>query len=324
MKATGILARGRRRGVIMATLCLAVAGLVAGCGVGALPLPTEVATAGSPPSDRGLMVLDRSFPSAETTGVPDGTQLSDYTGPCLIQTDGTVIDARIVNCELRVFAHDVVIKNSLVNGSVYTDSTAGEGSFTITDSKVDAGQGKGTGIGDVDFTATRVEVVGGTRSINCYRDCTVQDSYVHGQFHDTAGEAHESGIRVNTSSTLLHNSIACDAPDFPPDGGCSASITGYPDFDPVQNVTIDGNLIRSGPAGYCAYGGSTAGKQFSGKTTNIRFKNNIWERGTQMGEGDRGFVCGRWGPITSFDSAAPGNVWENNLYDDGSVVEPAN
>ncbi len=271
-----------------------------------------------------MVVLGRSFPSEKTTGVPPGTALTDYAGPCLIQQPGTIIEAVTVRCELRIFAHDVVIRNSLIIGAVYTDSIAREGSFTITDSKIDAGQGVGTGIGDVDFTATRVEVVGGTRSINCYRNCTVTDSYVHGQFHDTSGQAHESGIRMNTGSTLVHNTIACDAPDFPPDGGCSASITGYPDFDPVERVTIDNNLIRSGPAGYCAYGGSTSGKPFSGRTNNVRFTNNVWERGTEMGEGNRGYVCGRWGPITSFDTTAPGNAWEGNLFDDGTPVAPAN
>jgi len=229
-----------------------------------------------------------------------------------------------VNCFLRILAKGVVIKNSAINGGVYADYNDNVGSFTITDSRVFAGNGPGTGIGDAYFTATRVEVTGGTRSINCYANCTVRDSYVHGQFHDTSGVHHESGIRVNTNSTLIGNTIACDAPDFPPDAGCSAAITGYPDFDPVQNNVIEGNLIRAGSGGYCAYGGSTAGKPYSGQTRDIRFTNNVWERGTDMGAGGRGYVCGYWGPITSFDINAPGNAWTNNRWDDGTAVAPAN
>jgi len=235
-----------------------------------------------------------------------------------------VIDSKIVNCQLRILAKGVVIKNSRINGGIYADLTYMPGSFTITDSEVAMGNGVGTGIGDGNFTATRVEVTGGTRSINCYRDCTVQDSYVHGQWNDTSGVNHESGIRFNTNSNLIHNTIACDANDYPPDAGCSAAITGYPDFDPVEKVTIDNNLIVAGSGGYCAYGGSTSGKPYSGRTNTIRYTNNVWQRGTQMGAGNRGYVCGYWGPITSFDSNAPGNVWTNNLWDDGTTVQPAN
>lgn len=264
------------------------------------------------------------WPGPKNTGVPAGVTLSPYTGPCTIQTAGVVIDSKRVRCYLRILAKNVVIKNSRIDGGVYADYNDDVGSFTITDSEVDVGDGEGTGIGDAYFTATRVHVTGGTRSINCYADCTVKDSYVHGQFHDESGVHHESGIRVNTNSTLIGNSIACDAPDFPPDAGCSAAITGYPDFDPVRGNTIDGNLIVAGSGGYCAYGGSTGGKPYSGQTRDIRFMNNVWQRGTQMGDGNRGYVCGFWGPITSFDSNAPGAVWMNNQWDDGTKVDPAN
>ena len=282
------------------------------------PQPTAAPPAPTPPSNSGgIVVLGRSFPNADTTGVPAGTPLSTYTGPCTIQTAGYVIDAKQVDCSLRILAKDVVIKNSKINGSIYADYNDNVGSFTITDSEVDAGDGPWTGIGDAFFTATRVEVTGGTRSINCYANCTVQDSYVHGQLHDTTGVHHESGIRINTNSALIHNTIACDAPNFPPDAGCSAAITGYPDFDPVRDNTVDGNLIIAGSGGYCSYGGSTAGKPFSGQTANIRFTNNVYQKGSPG-------QCGYWGAITSFDTRAPGNAWSNNLYDDGTPVPPAN
>lgn len=292
-----------------------------------VPTPTPKPTttpAPTPPTTGGFTVLGRSFPSSATTGVPDGTTLTRYTGPCTIQTAGTVIDGKEVNCFLRILARDVVIKNSVINGGVYADYNENKGSFTITDSEVRAGNGPGTGIGDAYFTATRVEVTGGTRSINCYANCTVRDSYVHAQWNDTSGVNHESGIRFNTNSTLIGNTIACDANDYPPDAGCSAAITGYPDFDPVQNVTVDGNLIVAGSGGYCTYGGSTTGKPYSGQTKNVKFTNNVYQRGTEMGDGGRGYVCGFWGPITSFDSNAPGAAWTNNLWDDGTPVRSAN
>lgn len=289
------------------------------------PTPTPTPTTPSTPAQTGgITALGQSFPSPATTGVPAGTALTPYTGPCTIQTPNVVIDAKVVDCSLRILAKGVVITRSQINGSVYADYTDNVGSFTITDSLVDAGNAAGTGIGDAYFTATRVHVTGGSRSINCYADCTVQDSYVAGQYTDTTGVNHESGIRFNTNSRLIHNTIGCTAPDVAPDAGCSAAITGYPDFDPVQNDVIQNNLILAGSGGYCAYGGSTSGKPYSGQTKNITYKDNIWQRGTDMGDGGRGYVCGWWGPITSFDSNAPGAVWSNNRYDDGTTVAAAN
>lgn len=288
---------------------------------------TPPTTTTTPPPSGGTVVLGRSFPNADTTGVPAGTVLTPYTGPCLIDTPDVVIDSKTVsNCdEIRVFARGLIIRNSVINGHIYVDYNANVGSFTITDSEVHASPDwPDTGIGDAFFTATRVEVTGGSRSINCYAQCTVQDSYVHGQMSDPSGSNHESGIRVNTNSHLIHNTITCDAPNFDPDAGCSAAITGYPDFDPVTGNVIQNNLIdASTGAGYCAYGGSTGGKPYSGQTKNVTFADNIWRRGTRPGQ-DGSFQCGYWGPITSFDVNAPGNVWSNNLFDDGSIVQPAN
>jgi hypothetical protein len=284
--------------------------------------PTSAPTAPSaPPSTSGgVVVLGRTFPSAATTGVPQGTTLSTYTGPCSIQTNNVVIDAKIINCDLRVLAQGVIITRSIINGTIYSDPDYFNGSFTLTDSEVKMKPATGTGIGDVNFVVTRVEVTGGSRSINCAANCTVQDSYLHGQYTDQRGIDHESAVRMGSNSVIRHNYITCDATPVPPDAGCSAGITGYGDFAIVQQNTIDNNVIDGGPygsMGYCAYGGSTTGKPYSAGVNNIKFTNNIFRRGPNG-------KCGIWGPITSFDSNAPGNVWTNNLWDDGATVPPAN
>ena len=123
--------------------------------------------------------------------------------------------------------------------------------------------------------------------------------------------------RMGSNGVIRGNTIACDAPDVPPDAGCSAAISGYGDFAVVQNMLVDGNLIIAGSGGYCAYGGSTPGKPYSNGTNNIRYTNNVWQSGSN-GKG-----C-YYGPITSFDVNAPGNVWSNNKFDNGTAVQAAN
>ncbi|MEU6138165.1 DUF4082 domain-containing protein [Nocardioides sp. NPDC047086] len=255
------------------------------------------------------------FPSSATTGVPAGVRLTPYTGPCNITTAGTVIDGKTVNCTLNVRAADVTIRNSVINGTVYNDEASNGLGFTIVDSEVRVGNRGGTGIGNVGFTALRVEVTGGNRSINCWRDCTVRDSYVHGQFTDLSGVAHESGIRMGSGGVISHNTITCDAPDVPPDAGCSAGLTGYGDFATVENNLIERNLFLVTTGGTCAYGGSSSGKAYGG-TNHIRFIDNVFQRTAARPN------CGYWFPIASFDSSAPGNVWRGNVWSDGGVVNP--
>ena len=45
------------------------------------------------------------------------------------------------------------------------------------------------------------------------------------------------------------------------------------------------------------------------------FTNNVFQRG-------RNNKCGYYGPVTSYDASKAGNVWSNNIYDDGSPVSP--
>ena len=63
------------------------------------------------------------------------------------------------------------------------------------------------------------------------------------------------------------------------------------------------------------YGGSSR-KPYP-NAHHIVFVDNVFMRG-QNGR------CGIYGPVTSFDSNAVGNLWSNNLYDNGTPVPPSN
>lgn len=263
------------------------------------------------------------WPGPDNTGVPEGTELTPYTGSCTIEIDDTVIDSKLVDCDLRIEAANVRIARSKINGSVATDEGSIGYSFVISDSEVDVGDRAGTGIGAVSFSADRVHVRGGNRSIHCWHDCVVTNSYTHGQFTDPSGTFHESAMRMGQSATFRHNTVICDAPDVPPDGGCSAGLTGYGDFGPVQNNTLQRNLFGATTGGYCTYGGSSKGKPYSDQTNHIVFLENVWQRGARPNDhGDR--TCGYYGSNTAFDPSLPGNVWKDNQFDDGSPVLSSN
>jgi hypothetical protein len=261
----------------------------------------------------------RTFPNSRNTGVPRGLKLTPYKGPCTITKDDAVIDAKTVNCDLEIRASHVVITRSKINGYLSSGTEKHTGySFTLRRSTVDAspdGARQVTAVGEVDFAVIRSHVYGGDRGANCWYVCKIIGSYFHGQDTDASGTWHESGIRMGEKSVIRGNTIACDAPIVPPDAGCSAPLTGYGDFGPVQDNVIDGNFFKATTGGTCAYGGSSRGKPFSDSARDIRFTDNVFERG-------RSGHCGYWAPVMDFNRRAPGNLWQGNVWESGGRVRP--
>lgn len=274
------------------------------------PAPTATVTAPTPPSE---------WPNSDNTGVPAGTTLTPYTGPLTITTDNTVIRNAAVEGTLRIQARNVQIINSRINGGVDLRSPKTVNySFTITDSDINIGDNLNTGLMRGNFRADGVEVIGGRRSMYCEYNCTIENSFVHSQGGDPGGDAHFSGIRMGEATTLRNNTITCEA-QRGSGTGCSAGLTGYGDFAPVQNNLIESNIFYGGGGGgstMCAYGGSSGddgSKPYGHLANNIRFIDNVFVRGESG-------VCGNLGSIRSFDPTRPGNVWDGNIWDDGSTI----
>jgi len=118
--------------------------------------PSSAKPAG-PPAQSG-------YPNASNTGVPAGTKLTTYSGPCTVTADNTVIDSKTVNCDLQIKAKNVTIKRSKVNGLVGTSETTPY-SFTLEDSEVDAGFGQYAAVGTTNITLLRANVHGGVTSV---------------------------------------------------------------------------------------------------------------------------------------------------------------
>lgn len=322
--------------VVTATVVAAIiAGGGGGCPVGTANVPG------------GADSIGGCFPGLASTGVPSGTTLTTYSGSCTITAPNVTIDSKTINCSpvlVGPLASGLVIKNSQINGGVIQDS--GSASFTIQDSNIDNGvtypacsgatscaAGKyacgdpnnattDCGVGYQNFTILRTEIINTNRAAYCESTCTIQDSYFHGTnlWPDETNLAHASSVRNEQFLTLTHNSLACDYAGPFPNGelGCSADMSGYPDFAPVKNATIHANLFISNNigAGYCAYGGGTLGKPFSGNAanaTNIKFTDNVFQKGANG-------KCGTFGHVTDYIAGRTGNEWTNNKFDDGSTA----
>jgi hypothetical protein len=264
------------------------------------------------------------FPGPGTTGVPSGTTLTNYGGSCNITTAGTVIDSKNITCSLTINAANVTIKNSKITAS---DIAVNSGSLTFTDNEVDFGNNiNGEGLKGDSITILRANMYGGKRQVWC-TNCTLEDSYLHDQLSDPTGVTHESAARVEQYTTFRHNTLNCNAPDYPPDAGCSANQTGYPDFSPIHDNTLDKNLYMATSGGYCSYGGWNPGKPYNDDSlnaTNVHSTNNVFQRGTKPNDrttialsDKRRYTCGYYGVTSSFNSAKTGFIFSGNMWDDG-------
>jgi hypothetical protein len=267
------------------------------------------------------------FPGASDTGVPAGTTLTPYTGPCTITVANTVIDARTIACDLDIRAAGVVISRSRVNGVVSLDTdqaAAVNWSYTLEDSEVDAGDRQIYAVGYGNMTVLRSNVHGGQASVQCGEkavSCTVQDSWLHGQALPADAEWHLDGFKSDGGGPIVlrHNTIACDHPPSTTndEGGCTGDIGLLPDFAAISNAQVENNYLAAGVDvfSYCAYGGDSASKPYP-HADHVVFSGNVFARGSNG-------KCGTYGPVTDFNADGAGNQWINNTWDDGGEVPPA-
>ena len=165
------------------------------------------------------------------------------------------------------------------------------------------------GVTGSNFTILRTEIINSNRAAYCESSCLIQDSWFHGTnlWPDASNLAHASSVREEQGLTLRHNSLHCSytGPFVNGDIGCSADLTGYPDFAPIKNNTVDANLFVASPgSAFCSYGGATPGKPYSSDATNAtnqKFTNNVFQRGSNTSAAPTGpsRASTRPGPATS-------------------------
>ncbi|HTH72203.1 MAG TPA: hypothetical protein VL737_02460, partial [Candidatus Pristimantibacillus sp.] len=149
--------------------------------------------------------------------------------------------------------------------------------------------------------------------------CTIRDTYIHGQTFVQGIDTHLGGFLSDggTNLTIVHNTIVCDTPVNNVGGGCTGDLNLIPNFASINGALIEHNLFGASPDGsYCTYGGEKASSP-TPHSYNIVYKDNIFQRGPNS-------QCATYGPVTGFEISNSGNVWTNNRWTDGGVVDPEN
>ncbi|MEQ1955506.1 right-handed parallel beta-helix repeat-containing protein [Mesorhizobium yinganensis] len=218
------------------------------------------------------MAIPAGFPDASTTGVPDGTVLTSYTGPSTITKDGTVIENKIIDGSLIVSADNVIIRNCKINYNGWWGIDA-EGAKNITIQNCDiVGPGYGgdsnAGIlgsgtflrNDISKSENGIVLQGGAS--------TVKGNYIH-DLEDGAGDPHYDGISVQggQNGVLIEDNTVI--------GRDTSDVFIKNDFGPISNVTVNHNYLAGNP-GINIY---VDGRASGGPITGVTITNNYLEKG---------------------------------------------
>jgi hypothetical protein len=259
--------------------------------------------------------------------------LSNYTGSSNITTAGTVIEGKRITGGLCIAASNVTIRNSKIEGDVYTTITgqypggcppaATPTNILFEDVEI-VGPGTASTHDDVisstfamsgnNFTCKRCNVHRWGLGFAVKQNVTIEDSYIHDMVGFVGCSprigsdciAHRSCIGGNGAVDVIyrHNRVACN--DLNGEPGLSGAIVIYSQsgHSPAQNVLVEKNYIAADTASYCMYAGVG-----DVTPTNVRLIDNRFSRGTNN-------KCAGNGPL----ALGPGIVLSGNAYTDGAVI----
>lgn len=276
----------------------------------------EAACTGSPHTPGGADGAGGCWPFEDNTGARADTVLSAYAGPFRI-TSGTVsldrVDATACGI-LAITDASVTITNSVLP---VIDRTVGSGAVTVSDSDLRGGDWVGGVLWGSNITAARVEITGGQHSVHCESNCSIRNSYLHGQVAPDGVGTHNNAFISNGGSNMevVRNTLHCSPQLNSAGGGCTANLSLFGDFARISDVVVERNLFVATPSGgYCGSFGHNPAKPFGANPAGILVTDNVFQRGANG-------RCGVFGPVTSF-LAGNASVWANNRYDDGTMIEP--
>lgn len=197
------------------------------------------------------------YPDETCTGVPAGTALTIHNGFMEIKTPNTIIEGKDIRGCVHVRAPGVIIRKSKITCSdgwviANLNDYSGTG-LLVEDTEISCNNAKGTGIGDYNFTARRVNVHSCENGFDMDTDITLEDSYIHDLIsYDPATDPHIDGIQspIGSRLTIRHNTIYAtnSAGSI---GNASININNSSGGPTTTDTIISENLLAGG--GYTLY-----------------------------------------------------------------------
>ncbi|HSX15814.1 MAG TPA: hypothetical protein VLF40_03420 [Candidatus Saccharimonadales bacterium] len=220
------------------------------------------------------------YPNPSCTGVPVGTSLTTHNGDYEARTDGEVINAWHVTGNIIVYANNVTIKNSQVDGDIVKEDTPGY-PLTIMDTTIglttgcDPDPAINTDTDSGNYTALRVLLrhhSDGFRTGGA--NITIRDSYaqicsVSSADHSDAVQDYPAGNHLVIDHTTLDLCLPWTTP--PTSSSCNIAGANAAIFvGDSPNSVITNNLLIGGGYTFDVY------KPAGWVVTGNRVLNNTW------------------------------------------------
>jgi hypothetical protein len=217
------------------------------------------------------------FPTAATTGVPDGVTLTPSTA-LDVWTPGAVLDGLDVQGCLSVHVPDVTVRNSRItctDETLRAVSLTDAPGFVMEDSEIVSDGSAQVAIGWGGYTLRRVEIRGTQDGPRLGDDVSISDSYVHGLVrHDGV---HTDAMQSTSGSDIVvrHNTLdprQADSDDFLNSAVQLGTETG---LHRLENALFEGNFFNGG-----SY---SVNVSCSANVTNVVFQGNSYGHGNRYG-----------------------------------------
>lgn len=251
-------------------------------------------------TDAGAGCAPSAWPTAGNTGIPAGTPtLTVIKADQHTTKDGQVFDAVELQGRLYVDHKNVIIRRSRLVGDQYyaVYTTIDDSKLTIENSDIVGGVLLTNG-----FVGRRNHLhaaTGATRDdgwIFSASDVLLEDNLIDGLVGDPG--AHLDGIQIMGGSRIVlrHNWIEAKSPPIS-GGGVNAAIFFAPDKGAIADVTVECNMLIEKDGYYPL--------RIDAKAP-IVVRKNRWQKG-HLGA-----------PVLNSGDAV--TTWEDNAYDDGTVI----
>jgi hypothetical protein len=200
------------------------------------------------------------YPRPGCTGVPAGTRLTEVTlnidnDSYAVRTPGAVIDRKHIPGNLLIWADNVTVKNSQIDGTVYNDQGSTKHPYTITDSTVGLASKCITqpGLLSSNYVARRVKVLG-------HDDGFRVDTPGHVQIYDSYARlcwnppslappdgSHSGGIQATCGDGVCHDSVFIHntIDNRGPNGNSGMTYMSFAG-NPISGWTANDNLVMGG------------------------------------------------------------------------------
>lgn len=232
-------------------------------------VPTTETPAAAPATTEAPAVpVSRSFPTADTTGVPGGTSLTPSES-ITVTEDGKVIDGLEIEGMVTIAAPNVTIRNSrIMTDSVMGVKVESGGSVVIEDSEIVGLSGEcANGVGYAHYVLRRVDVSGCQDGMKASGgSAEIYDSYIH-DLRKTDDSHNDSIQSTGATGVVIEGNTICA-----PYKATVAAINLSPQRTSITDVTIRSNFLYGG--NHTVYLAKHP-KSDLGPPTNVLYQDNV-------------------------------------------------